>query len=47
VGEIWDKIKIILASELKTWTRLPGYRDHNGPTLGEYRARQQAGDPGR
>ena len=42
VSEGKDKVKIIHASDLKTWTRFPQYRDHDGPTLGEYRARRQA-----
>jgi hypothetical protein len=44
VGKIWDKVKIIHSSDLKTWTRFPEYRDHAGPTLGEYRARRQAAE---
>jgi hypothetical protein len=39
-----DKIKIIHASDLKSWTRFPEYRDHDGLTLGEYQERQKAAD---
>ena len=39
-----DKIKIIHASVLKTWTRFPEYRGHDGPTLAEYEARRQAAE---
>lgn len=42
VGE--DKVKIIHANDLKTWTRFPEYRDHDGPTLGEYRTLQKAAE---
>ncbi|MFZ2407035.1 MAG: hypothetical protein WAW41_18015 [Methylobacter sp.] len=41
VDKIWDKVRIIHASDLKTWTRIPEYRDHDGPTLGDYHARRQ------
>lgn len=30
------------ASDLKSWTRFPEYRDHDGPTLGDYRVRRHA-----
>ena len=39
-----DKIKIIHASVLKTWTRFPEYHGHDGPTLAEYEARRQAAE---
>ena len=42
MSEFKDKVKIIHASELKTWQRFPEYRDHGGPTLGEYQEKQRA-----
>jgi hypothetical protein len=39
-----DKVKIIHASDLKTWTRIPEYRDHDGPTLGAYQSRRQVAE---
>lgn len=36
-----DKVKLVHASDLETWTRLPAYGDHDGVTLGEYEARQR------
>jgi hypothetical protein len=44
VPEGKDKIKIIHARDLKTWTRFLEYRDHDGLTLGEYRLRRQAAE---
>lgn len=42
MGKIWDKVKVIHASEVKTWTRFPEYRQYDGPTLGHYHARREA-----
>jgi hypothetical protein len=39
-----DKVKLVHASDLKTWARFPEYRGHDGPTLGEYRARRRAAE---
>jgi hypothetical protein len=39
-----DKIKIIHASDLKSWTRFPEYRDYDGLTLGEYHKRKKTAD---
>ncbi len=36
IGKVWDSVKIIHASDLKTWTRFPAYRDHKALSLGEY-----------
>jgi hypothetical protein len=43
-GRIGDKVKIIHTSDLKAWKRFPEYRDHHGPTLGEYRAWRQTAE---
>lgn len=39
-----DKVKIMHASDLKSWVRFPEYRDHCGPTLSEYRAGRRAAE---
>jgi hypothetical protein len=41
-SESKDKIKIMHARDLKTWTRFPVYREHDGQTLGEYLALREA-----
>lgn len=37
-----SKVKLIHASDLKTWTRFKEYHDHDGPTLAEYEARRKS-----
>lgn len=44
MSESKNKVKIIHASDLKTWARFPEYRDHEGPTLGEYQAQRQTAE---
>lgn len=44
MSESTDKVKILHASDLNAWVRIPEYRDHGGPTLSEYRAGRRAAE---
>jgi hypothetical protein len=44
VNKIWDRVKIIHAGDLETWTLFRNYYDHDGLTLGEYRVQREAAE---